>query len=91
MDSLKDKVKDLERVEILHALDDCNWVMAKAARMLGITERMMGYKIRKYGIRKEGCPVHNSHQCVDCRSTCAANIDKIKNEGGRNEEICDRI
>ncbi len=54
MESLREKVKDLERVEILHALDDCNWIMAKAARRLGITERMMGYKMRKYGIRKEG-------------------------------------
>jgi transcriptional regulator with GAF, ATPase, and Fis domain len=27
--------------------------MAKAARKLGITERMIGYKIRKYEIRKE--------------------------------------
>jgi transcriptional regulator with GAF, ATPase, and Fis domain len=27
--------------------------MAKAARQLGITERMIGYKIKKYGIKKE--------------------------------------
>jgi transcriptional regulator with GAF, ATPase, and Fis domain len=27
--------------------------MSRAARKLGITERMIGYKIRKYGIRKE--------------------------------------
>jgi transcriptional regulator with GAF, ATPase, and Fis domain len=27
--------------------------MAKAARKLGITERMIGYKIKKYEIRKE--------------------------------------
>jgi len=26
--------------------------MAKAARELGITERMIGYKIKKYGITK---------------------------------------
>jgi transcriptional regulator with GAF, ATPase, and Fis domain len=32
-------------------LRDCNWVMAKAARKLGITERMIGYKIRKHGLR----------------------------------------
>jgi DNA-binding NtrC family response regulator len=28
--------------------------MARAARLLGITERMIGYKIKKYGIQKEG-------------------------------------
>lgn len=52
--SLKDRVKEIEREEIINALMECNWVMAKAARMLGITERMIGYKIKKYGIRKEG-------------------------------------
>jgi Nif-specific regulatory protein len=53
MDSLKEKIRELEREEILNALRECGWVMARAARKLGITERMIGYKIRKYGIRKE--------------------------------------
>lgn len=53
MVSLKDKLKDIERVEIINALDDCNWVMARAARILGITERMIGYKVKKYNIKKE--------------------------------------
>lgn len=53
MDSLKDKVKEMERDEILKALEQCNWVMARAARRLGITERMIGYKVRKYGIKRE--------------------------------------
>jgi len=53
MDSLRDKIKEMERDEILRALKECNWVMAKAAKSLGITERMIGYKIRKYGIRRE--------------------------------------
>ncbi|HAK89756.1 MAG TPA: hypothetical protein DHV16_03300 [Nitrospiraceae bacterium] len=54
MDSLKEKVKEIEREEIIKALKECNWVMARAARELDITERMIGYKIKKYGIRKEG-------------------------------------
>lgn len=54
MESLKDRVKDMEKEEILSALRECGWVMARAARKLGITERMIGYKIRKYGIRKGG-------------------------------------
>ncbi len=53
MATLKDKVKELEREEILHALSECNWIMARAARKLGITERMIGYKVKKYGIQKE--------------------------------------
>lgn len=63
MSTLKDKVKEMEREEILHALQESDWVMAKAARKLGITERMIGYKIKKYGIRKEEDrePSLNSH------------------------------
>jgi Nif-specific regulatory protein len=53
MNSLKEKVRDVEREEIVHALKECNWIMARAARQLGITERMIGYKIKKYGIKKE--------------------------------------
>jgi len=49
--SLRDRIEELERHEILRALRECNWVMARAAKNLGITERMIGYKIRKYGIR----------------------------------------
>lgn len=52
MDSLKDKIHEIEKKEILDALIECKWVMAKAAKKLGITERMIGYKIKKYGIKK---------------------------------------
>jgi two-component system response regulator AtoC len=51
METLKDKIRELEREEIIKALKNSGWVMAKAARKLGITERMIGYKINKYGIR----------------------------------------
>ena len=54
MVTLKDKLKDAEKKEITSAMKECNWVMAKAARMLGITERMIGYKIKKYGIKEVG-------------------------------------
>jgi transcriptional regulator with GAF, ATPase, and Fis domain len=49
--SLKCRIREMEREEIINALRECNWVMARAARKLGITERMIGYKIKKYGIR----------------------------------------
>ncbi len=45
------KIKEMEREEIINALRECNWIMARAARRLGITERMIGYKVKKYGIR----------------------------------------
>jgi transcriptional regulator with GAF, ATPase, and Fis domain len=53
MGSLREKVKEIEREEILNAMRTCNWIMARAAKKLDITERMIGYKIRKYKIRKE--------------------------------------
>jgi len=62
-DSLRNRIKEMEREEIISALRECNWVMARAARRLGITERMIGYKIKKYGIRiKEVRWIENTHQ-----------------------------
>ncbi len=53
MKSLKEKVVEIEKEAIVNALRECNGVIAKAARKLGITERMIGYKIKKYRITKE--------------------------------------
>ena len=53
MSSLKEQIREIEKEEITRALQECEWVMARAARKLGITERMIGYKIKKYGIRRE--------------------------------------
>jgi Nif-specific regulatory protein len=50
MESLIEKVKEIEKEEIINALKDCKWVMSRAARKLGITERMIGYKVKKYKI-----------------------------------------
>ncbi|HMK43177.1 MAG TPA: helix-turn-helix domain-containing protein [Dissulfurispiraceae bacterium] len=70
MGSLKDKVMEIEREEILHALRETEWVMARAARRLGITERMIGYKIRKYGIRKEAIATTGSLAgCAHCSNS----------------------
>lgn len=53
MNFLKDKIEGMEREEIMNALRECNWVMARAAKKLGLTERVIGYKMKKYGIEKE--------------------------------------
>ncbi len=50
MSSLKEKINTLEKEEIILALMECDGVQARAARKLGITERMIGYKIKKYNI-----------------------------------------
>ena len=54
MDSLPVKIEKIEKEEIIKALKECSWVKIQAAKRLGITERMIGYKIKKYGIRKGG-------------------------------------
>ena len=53
MKTLKEKIEGLEKQMIINALRENGWVMARAAREIGITERMIGYKIKKHGIKKE--------------------------------------
>jgi len=48
--TLSEKIKELEKEAIRKALKECGWIQARAARKLGITERMINYKIKKYGI-----------------------------------------
>lgn len=49
--SLKSRIGELEKKEIVNALRESGWVMARAARRLGISERMIGYRVKKYGLR----------------------------------------
>ncbi len=53
MSLLKESVEQFERDEITNSLKESDWVMARAARKIGITERMIRYKIKKYGIKIE--------------------------------------
>ncbi|HYS66437.1 MAG TPA: nif-specific transcriptional activator NifA [Paraburkholderia sp.] len=39
-----------ERERLVWAMERCGWVQAKAARLLGITPRQMGYALHKYAI-----------------------------------------
>lgn len=48
--SLPERIQALERAMILDALKQTQGNMAKAARRLGITARMVRYKVRKLGI-----------------------------------------
>jgi Nif-specific regulatory protein len=41
---------DPQKQQIIDALEKCGWVQAKAARLLGITPRQIGYAIAKHGI-----------------------------------------
>lgn len=49
-DSLKTKLESIERDLIADALKSSKGNMARAARELGLTERIMGLRIRKYAI-----------------------------------------
>jgi len=39
-----------ERQALIEAMERSGWVQAKAARLLGLTPRQIGYAIRKHGI-----------------------------------------
>jgi Nif-specific regulatory protein len=40
-----------ERERLIAALEKCGWVQAKAARMLNMTPRQIGYALKKCGIQ----------------------------------------
>jgi Nif-specific regulatory protein len=45
-------LKDLERQEIIASLRRHGWVQARAARELGLTQRQIGYRIKKFKLEK---------------------------------------
>ncbi len=53
LESLTANVEEIEKANIIHALEKTGWVQAQAARFLGITSRQIGYKIKKYGIEEK--------------------------------------
>jgi DNA-binding NtrC family response regulator len=54
--------ESLERDLIMQAMDRADWVIAKAAKMLGMSYRTLQYRLDKFGIRKPdgktGAPSH---------------------------------
>lgn len=51
-EALPSAIGDIEKRRILDALEKTGWVQAKAARVLGITSRQIGYKIKKYNLHR---------------------------------------
>ncbi|NOR26416.1 MAG: hypothetical protein GQ542_18915 [Desulforhopalus sp.] len=45
-------LQNIERMEIEAALRRNGWVQVRAARELGLTERQIGYRIKKYGLNR---------------------------------------
>jgi two-component system NtrC family response regulator len=50
---IKETVEETEKKMITEALIEAGWVQTKAASILGISERMLRYKMKKYGISRE--------------------------------------
>ena len=48
--SLPGAVADIERQRVVEALQRCGGVQTRAASLLGITPRQLGYRLKKYGI-----------------------------------------
>lgn len=51
----KSSLKDMERDVVVSALRRNGWVQARAARELGITQRQIGYRIKKHCIKAPPC------------------------------------
>jgi DNA-binding NtrC family response regulator len=52
--SLPDRLAQFEKEQILKALIITNWIQVKAAQILNIDESLLRYKMKKYGIKKQG-------------------------------------
>lgn len=51
---LPSTIEEIEKTKIIDAMQKTGWIQAKAARLLGITPRQIGYKIKKYNIQING-------------------------------------
>jgi len=51
--SMKQVVESMEKRMITEALVAANWVQTRAAEAIGISERMLRYKMKKLGIGRE--------------------------------------
>lgn len=54
--SIRGTVESLERSMIIEALVNADWIQTKAALALGLSERMLRYKIKKYNIVRSSRP-----------------------------------
>jgi len=45
-------IEEFERQLIVQAMEKSGWVIARAARLLGLTYRTLQYRLEKFGIRK---------------------------------------
>ena len=46
------QLRNFERDLILQSMERCDWVIAKAAKMLGMSYRTLQYRLDKFAIKK---------------------------------------
>ena len=51
---LSERLVAVEQEMLRTALDKADWVQTRAAETLGISERVLRYKMRKYKIKRKG-------------------------------------
>lgn len=56
--TLQEQVDALEREMLLAALEKSHWVQTQAAQQLGLSERVLRYKMKKHGIERQETTVH---------------------------------
>ncbi len=54
--SLNERLEMVEREMLIDALEKSGWVQTRAARLLGISERVLRYKMKKHGLKEPGGP-----------------------------------
>jgi DNA-binding NtrC family response regulator len=47
-------LEELEQELILKAMEQSDWIIMKAAKLLGLTYKTLQYRLEKYGIKKPG-------------------------------------
>ncbi len=52
--NLSERLTEVEREMILDALEEHNWIQTRAAEALGISERVLRYRMDKLGIKNQG-------------------------------------
>jgi Nif-specific regulatory protein len=50
MEPLLSRLKEMEKREIVAALERRHWIQSQAAADLGLTLRQLGYRIKQYGL-----------------------------------------
>jgi Nif-specific regulatory protein len=52
LDGTRKSLRDLEREQVESALSRNGWVQSRAARELGLTQRQMGYRMKKFELHR---------------------------------------